>query len=72
MVCAQTRNLKAFNMTLPWYKRLPASTALESWMLGTHPVALIGGRTWATKLQGAFLFLDGILGHSFDPTSYKT
>ncbi|CAE7660543.1 RHBDF2, partial [Symbiodinium pilosum] len=49
------QNLKAFNMTLPWYKRLPASTALESWMLGTHPVALIGKIhiTWST-LQGEF------------------
>ncbi|CAE7222354.1 RBL1 [Symbiodinium necroappetens] len=51
------QNLRAFNLSLPWYKRLPSSTALESWMLGTHPVALVAGRripvTWST-LQGDF------------------
>ena len=51
------RNLRAFNLSLAWYKRLPSSTALESWMLGTHPVALVAGRripvTWST-LQGDF------------------
>ncbi|CAJ1349617.1 unnamed protein product [Effrenium voratum] len=41
------QNLKAFNLTQPWYKRLPSSTALESWLLGTHPVASMYGRRFA-------------------------
>eukprot|EP00435_Cladocopium_sp_Y103_P057327 s427_g19.t1 len=36
-------NLSSFNATQPWYRRLPGSTAIESWLLGTHPVVMAHG-----------------------------
>ncbi|CAK8995579.1 unnamed protein product [Durusdinium trenchii] len=36
-------NLSRFNLTQPWYRRLPGSTAIESWLLGTHTMATVHG-----------------------------
>lgn len=40
-------NLSTFNATQPWYRRLPGSTAIESWLLGTHPVVMAHGHALA-------------------------
>eukprot|EP00434_Breviolum_minutum_P024097 symbB.v1.2.021270.t1/scaffold1829.1/size99555/2 len=36
-------NLSHFNATQPWYRRLPGSTAIESWLLGTHTIVNVHG-----------------------------
>lgn len=40
-------NLSTFNAAQPWYRRLPGSTAIESWLLGTHPVVMAHGHALA-------------------------
>ncbi|CAE8593061.1 unnamed protein product, partial [Polarella glacialis] len=34
------QGLQDFNQGLPWYKRLSSSTAVESWLFGTHQAAV--------------------------------